>query len=199
MDGLSDCGSTVARPIGTPARIMDTHPQPPPSLTPHPKHTHTHSLSHTTTAIRTMEVRQKHLEVRRVALPPIAFGAMEGRTAASVVNVFTGTGSGTAAGAGAAGGKEQGQEMDVAPAVAEEEEAEAEAEGEGEEEAVIGGKRKRGGQGQQQAEGRLVAKARAVMRGHTAFLTFAVRSLGGTGEGGAAAAGTEEVVAAPDA
>ena len=117
-----------------------------------------------------MEVRQKNLEARRVSLPAVDFGGMEGRTAASLTNVFTGATA--AAAAAGVGGKGQ-QEIDVAPAVAEEEE-------EGVDEAVVGGgKRKRaGGQGQQ-PEGRLMAKARPVMRGHTAFLTFAVRSLGG--------------------
>lgn len=145
-----------------------------------------------------MEVRQKNLEARRVSLPPVDFGGMEGRTAASLTNVFTG--AAVAADAAGVGGKEE-QEMDVAPAVAEEG-----GEGEGGEEAVVGGgKRKRGGgqgQGQQQPEGRLIAKARPVMRGHTAFLTFAVRRLGGEkgkGEGEGNWEGAAGVEVAPEA
>lgn len=151
-----------------------------------------------------MEVRQKHLEVRRVSLPRVDFGSQEGRTAASVINAF-GTAAGTGAGADAPAVE---QEMDCAPAVAEYEEGNEEANNEGEEEeagaAAVGWKRKRGAGPE---GGRLVAKARAVMRGHTAFLTFAVKSLGaGTGgvfapavNGRAAREGLVVVEKAPEA
>jgi len=104
-------------------------------------------------SIRTMEVRHKQFDLWRTAMTKVDFGDEELRKEEAEEKEDR------------EGGKE-GNGMEV---------------GEGEEEEL--GKRKRGdGGGKGGTEGgeeeeRLFAKARSVMRGHTAFLTFAITSL----------------------
>jgi tRNA (adenine57-N1/adenine58-N1)-methyltransferase len=107
-------------------------------------------------SIRTMEVRHKQFDLWRTAMPKMDFGDEELRKEEAEEKEEREK----------EGGKE-GNGMEVGG-------------GGGKEEQEKEGKRKRGeggGEGGDGEEERLFAKPRSVMRGHTAFLTFAVTSL----------------------